>query len=162
MAHTKLGRCFAGLALMPGVAAVCLGCAERLLKSQVLESHFELPDVPLQPTASTLNCTSTYKSERFPYIAGEWSITASEGGCAFTSGALSSVKATADEMGVLTHRPQISYKVGPDGTLTHPCLLRLDPNGRYGSGTTCSKTQLVCLSRRNIALALRIAHGEGP
>lgn len=109
---------------MAGLAAACLGCAERLLKSQVLESHFDLPDVPLQPTASTLNCTSTYKSERFPYIAGEWSITASEGGCAFTSGALSSVKATVDEVGVLTHRPQISYKVGPDGTLTHPCLVR--------------------------------------
>lgn len=125
MANAKLARWLAGFGLAAGLGVVCwLGFAESRSESKVPEFRFQLPRVPSQPIASTLNCTSTYKSELFPYISGEWSITASEGGCTFTSGGPFSVKATAAEMRLLTYRPQISYQVRADGRLTHPSLVR--------------------------------------
>ncbi len=93
------------------------------------------PHVLMQPTTSILRCNDK-RAERIPYIGGEWGISTTVAeygrggrlhfreGCAFKGIMLSPVEATAAEIRRLTHRPQVSFQVAADGSITNPSLTR--------------------------------------
>jgi TonB family protein len=117
------------------LALFWLGCSERFSIAKPPEFTFHPPHALMQPTTATLRCTST-RAERIPYIGGEWGARTTGAeygrggrlyfreGCAFSGIMRSPIEATAAEMRRLAHRPQVSFQVAADGSVSNPSLTR--------------------------------------
>jgi TonB family protein len=117
------------------LALFWLGFSERFSIVKPPGFTFHPPHALMQPTTSMLRCTNT-RAVRIPYIGGEWGVSTTVAaylrggnlhfreGCGFSGIMLSPVEATAAEMRRLTHRPQVSFQVAADGSVSNPSLTR--------------------------------------
>ena len=101
-----------------GVATLLwLNFGLTILTSSELSSKRRLPRPPIQPTEARLTCTYCYKGEGIKGIDGDWTLTASDGGCTFRGVLLPVITATPVEMLSLSRRPKILFQVARDGRI---------------------------------------------